>query len=319
MYRISFVFVQIAAAVTLAFAVPCSCIAQPAQGRPRPQQAQARPQPPSDVEVVRDVTYLTVDGRALRLNIARPKTPPADPMPVIVFIHGGAWRSGNADPSRNYPLAQRGYFTASIEYRLSQEALFPAQIHDCKAAIRWIRKYARELNVDPNRIGVWGSSAGGHLVALLGTSIGVQALEGPGNEGFSSAVQCVVDMFGPSDLPALLGKPSNIDRTRPDCPEAQLIGGLIADNLEKARAASPVTYVDGNEPPFLILHGTEDPTVPFNQSEILDEALRKVGADVTFVPVKGAGHGFFGPTIQPGTAEIDKMIAEFFDRHLSRR
>jgi acetyl esterase/lipase len=269
--------------------------------------------------VVPNVTYLTVDGRALRMNIARPKTPPDEPMPVVVFIHGGAWRAGDADPSRNYPLAQRGYFTASIEYRLSQEALFPAQIHDCKAAIRWIRKYAKELNIDPDRIGVWGSSAGGHLVALLGTSIGVQALEGPGNAGYSSAVQCVVDMFGPSDLPAMVGKPSNIDRTRPDCPEAQLIGGLISDNLDKAKAASPVTYVDGNEPPFLILHGTEDPTVPFNQSEILDEALRKVGADVTFVPVKGAGHGFFGPTIEPGAAEIDKLIAEFFDRHLSGR
>lgn len=318
MHRVPIFVLQAAAVISLALAAS-SCLAQPGQGQPRAQQAQARPQPPADVEVVPNVTYLTVDGRALRMNIARPKTPPDEPMPVVVFIHGGAWRAGDADPSRNYPLAQRGYFTASIEYRLSQEALFPAQIHDCKAAIRWIRKYAKELNIDPDRIGVWGSSAGGHLVALLGTSIGVQALEGPGNAGYSSAVQCVVDMFGPSDLPAMVGKPSNIDRTRPDCPEAQLIGGLISDNLDKAKAASPVTYVDGNEPPFLILHGTEDPTVPFNQSEILDEALRKVGADVTFVPVKGAGHGFFGPTIEPGAAEIDKMIAEFFDRHLSGR
>lgn len=318
MHRVPSFVLQAAAVISLALAAS-SCLAQPGQGQPRARQAQARPQPPADVEVVPNVTYLTVDGRALRMNIARPKTPPDEPMPVVVFIHGGAWRAGDADPSRNYPLAQRGYFTASIEYRLSQEALFPAQIHDCKAAIRWIRKYAKELNIDPDRIGVWGSSAGGHLVALLGTSIGVQALEGPGNAGYSSAVQCVVDMFGPSDLPAMVGKPSNIDRTRPDCPEAQLIGGLISDNLDKAKAASPVTYVDGNEPPFLILHGTEDPTVPFNQSEILDEALRKVGADVTFVPVKGAGHGFFGPTIEPGTAEIDKLIAEFFDRHLSGR
>jgi len=318
MHRVPIFVLQAAAVISLALAAS-SCLAQPGQGQPRARQAQARPQPPADVEVVPNVTYLTVDGRALRMNIARPKTPPDEPMPVVVFIHGGAWRAGDADPSRNYPLAQRGYFTASIEYRLSQEALFPAQIHDCKAAIRWIRKYAKELNIDPDRIGVWGSSAGGHLVALLGTSIGVQALEGPGNAGYSSAVQCVVDMFGPSDLPAMVGKPSNIDRTRPDCPEAQLIGGLISDNLDKAKAASPVTYVDGNEPPFLILHGTEDPTVPFNQSEILDEALRKVGADVTFVPVKGAGHGFFGPTIEPGAAEIDKMIAEFFDRHLSGR
>ncbi|MDI9583429.1 MAG: alpha/beta hydrolase [Acidobacteriota bacterium] len=318
MHRVPIFVLQAAAVISLALAAS-SCLAQPGQGQPRARQAQARPQPPADVEVVPNVTYLTVDGRALRMNIARPKTPPDEPMPVVVFIHGGAWRAGDADPSRNYPLAQRGYFTASIEYRLSQEALFPAQIHDCKAAIRWIRKYAKELNIDPDRIGVWGSSAGGHLVALLGTSIGVQALEGPGNAGYSSAVQCVVDMFGPSDLPAMVGKPSNIDRTRPDCPEAQLIGGLISDNLDKAKAASPVTYVDGNEPPFLILHGTEDPTVPFNQSEILDEALRKVGADVTFVPVKGAGHGFFGPTIEPGAAEIDKLIAEFFDRHLSGR
>lgn len=300
----------------LAVATVALCQPAPAPNRGG-QQRQERPAP-AGVSVYQDVPFLTVDGRVLRMTITRPTTLPAKPLPVIVYIHGGAWRSGTHSPGQNYAFADKGYLTASIEYRLSQEAQFPAQIHDCKAAIRWLRKYAAQLHLDPERIGVWGTSAGGHLAAMLGTSAGVEALEGPGNLGFSSAVTCVATLSGPSDLAAMVGQPSSIDRTKPDCPEAQLIGGMIAENPEKARAASPVAYVDGNEPPFLIMNGTKDMTVPFNQGPILNEALEKAGAEVTFVPVEGGGHGLEGETATPTRQEQNKLLREFFAKHLRK-
>ena len=292
--------------------VPLAAVSpQPAAQRP-PRQ----PQAPQGVEVVWNVPYTSVGERLLRVNIARPAQIPDEPMPVAVWIHGGGWRGGTNNPSRNYPLAQRGYFTISVEYRLTDEAIFPSQITECKAAISWLRANAEVLHINPDKIGVWGSSAGGHLAALVGTSMGVKQFEWPNAQGHSSDVQCVIDLFGPSDFAAMVGAPSRIDRTKADCPEALLLGGLISENPDKARAASPVTHVDGNEPPFLIMHGTEDQVVPFDQSEILYEALQKVGAQVTFVRVKGAGHGFSGQEIDPGREALQTMCLEFFDKHL---
>jgi acetyl esterase/lipase len=271
---------------------------------------------PEGVEEVRDVVFGTGGGRPLKLNILRPKPQPADPMPVLVWVHGGAWRSGSKEGHMTLPFAQRGYFTASIEYRLSQEAKFPAQIEDCKAAIRWLRAHAKEYGLDPDRIGVWGSSAGGHLVALLGTSGGVAELEGQGGSpDQSSRVQAVCDFFGPSDLMAMIGARSIIDRRKPDCPEALLIGGPLAQKQEEARKASPITYVTPDDPPFLIVHGDRDVIVPFNQSELLEAALKKAGVDVTFVRVQRGGHGTFAST-EPGPDEIQKAVEAFFDKHL---
>lgn len=299
--------------------VPALAATCPAQPGARPGQPQRSPGPPPNVEVIRDVVYGTGGGRDLRLHIARPRERPVEPMPTVVFIHGGGWRNGRPDPARNFPLAARGYFTVAVEYRLSGEATFPAQIEDCKAAIRWLRANAATYNLDPDRIGVWGSSAGGHLAALLGTSIGVAEFEGQGgNPEQSSAVQCVVDLFGPADLTRIGDAPSSIRHTAPTSPESQLIGGPLLDNLDKARAASPVTYIDGTEPPFLIFHGEQDMVVPFNQSEILHDALKQAGVDVTFVPVRNGGHGF-GPGCIPSPTEINDMIAAFFDRCLTAR
>jgi acetyl esterase/lipase len=248
------------------------------------------------------------------MHVLRPKTLPKDPMPVVVWIHGGAWRAGNKDSGipQLMRFARRGYFCASIEYRLSQEAKFPAQIEDCKCAIRFLRAKAKDYNLDPNRIGVWGSSAGGHLVALLGTSGDVTELEGKGgNQEFSSRVNAVCDWFGPSDFLKMIGVPSNIDRTSPNCPEALLIGGALQENKDKAAKANPITYVSKDDPPFLIMHGDKDMVVPLNQSELLYDALKKAGVDATFHVVKDAGHGF-------GGREIDERVDAFFDKHLKR-
>ena len=208
------------------------------------------------------------------------------------------------------PMTVKGYAAASISYRLSQQAKWPAQIHDCKAAVRWLRAHAKDYNLDPDRFGAWGASAGGHLVALLGTTGDVKDLEGDlGNPGVPSRVQAVCDWCGPSDFTVIGKFPSHLKHDAPDSPEAKLLGGAIRDNLDKARQASPVTWVAKDAPPFLIMHGDKDMTVPFNQGEVLTEALKKAGVSVKFVPVRGAGHGFGGP-------DVMKTVAEFFEEQL---
>ncbi len=202
------------------------------------------------------------------------------------------------------------YAGVSINYRLSGEAVWPSQIFDCKAAIRWVRAHATEYHLDPDRIGVIGGSAGGHLAAMLGTSVGVEALEGDvgTHKGLSTKVRCVVDEFGPSDLLAMGGNHDDANS-----PEALLIGGALQAHQDAARAASPITYVTRDDPPFLILHGDADPLVPFTQSERLSRALKSAGVDCTFIPVLGAGHGDFR------NPEVFRRIHMFFDRHLLER
>ncbi len=268
--------------------------------------------PPPGVEYLTGVQFGLGGGRPLRMEILRPQAASAKPLPVLVFVHGGGWRSGDrfGHLRQLAPFVQKGYLCASIEYRLSGEAIFPAQIEDCKCAIRFLRAQCKKYNLNPDRIGVWGSSAGGHLVALLGTSGGVAELEGTGGwPEQSSRVQAVCDWFGPADLlnsEGLLGRiPGG-----PGSPEALLLGGPVAERQELAAMASPVTYVSADDPPFLIMHGDRDRTVPFHQSELLHAALKKAGVDVTFIPIPGAGHGF-GPS-----PEITRAVEEFFAKHL---
>jgi acetyl esterase/lipase len=271
---------------------------------------------PLGIEEIREVVFGRGGSRLLRLNIARPKQLPKEPMPAIVFIHGGAWRGGSYGGSQNYPFAAKGYFTVNIEYRLSGEATFPAQIHDCKAAIRWLRANAYKYNIDAERMGVWGSSAGGHLAALLGTSGDVAELEGEGgSEGFSSRVQAVVDLFGPTDFSKMGGRHNNIDS-----PECQLVGGLLCERAELVSLANPITYVTPDDPPFLIIHGEKDRAVPFNQSELLDKAFRKAGVESTLIKVENGDHGFRpnppDAPMKPTRQQILRMIMDFFDDHI---
>jgi acetyl esterase/lipase len=274
-------------------------------------QAQ-RPQAkvPEGTKAHRDLEYVKGGHERQRLDLYVPEK--ADgPLPVIVWVHGGAWLGGSKEgvgPALSF--IRKGYAVASINYRLSQHARFPAQIEDCKAAIRWLRAHAKEYNLDPDRFGVWGASAGGHLVALLGTSGDVKDLEGKeGTPGQSSRVQAVVDWFGPTDVTRMGGSHDG-----PDSPEARLLGGPVQENMEKAVRANPITYVSRDDPPFLIMHGDKDPTVPFSQSELLLEALRNAGVEATFMPVKGAGHG----GREFSSEENCKLVEGFLDKHLKK-
>ena len=276
-----------------------------------------RQQVPEGVTAHRDITYAVVGDKKLLLDVYVPEDDNVEDeqLPLIVWIHGGAWRAGN---KRNCPplrFIKEGYIAASISYRLSHEAIFPAQIHDCKAAIRFLRANAAKYRIDPNSIGVWGSSAGGHLVALLGTSGDVKDLEGDvGTTGTSSRVQAVCDFFGPTDflkmdVDSLPG--GRIVHDDPDSPESQLIGAPIQEHPKKVARANPITYVTKDDPPFLIVHGDKDPLVPWQQTKYLFEAFQKVDLpNVQFHIVKGAGHGF------RKNPEVNKMVAAFFDKYL---
>ena len=269
--------------------------------------SQERPKLPAGVKVLRDLQYVEGGHERNRLDLYLPATAEGR-LPLVVWIHGGAWWAGSKEGCPAVFLAAKGYAVASINYRLSQHAIFPAQIEDCKAAIRWLRANAAKYRLDPAHIGVWGESAGGHLVAMLGTTGTVKELEGTGgNLDQSSRVQCVVDWFGPSDLVTVVQHDD-----KPGGPVAQLIGGTVEQNKEKARKASPLTYVSNDSAPFLIMHGDQDNLVPLNQSEVLAKALKKAGVEAKLVVVKGNGHG--GPGF--GTPENRKLIEDFFAKHL---
>jgi len=276
------------------------------------QERPRRPIPlriPEGVKVLRDLPYVEGGHERNRLDLYLPEKAEGQ-LPLVVWIHGGAWAMGSKEGCPAVPLTTKGYAVASINYRLSQHAVFPAQIADCKAAIRWLRANAAKYHLDSDHIGVWGASAGGHLVAMLGTAGGVKELEGTGgNLDQSSRVQCVVDWFGPSDLLTMAGSHDN-----PGSPEARLIGGPVQENKEKARKASPVTYVSKDSAPFLIMHGDQDKLVPLSQSEVLAEALKKAGVETTLVVVQGNGHG--GPGF--GSPENRKLIVDFFAKHLGK-
>jgi acetyl esterase/lipase len=278
-----------------------------------------RPKPPDGTKIHANLEYVPGGHARQRLDLYIPAQ--ADtPLSVIVWIHGGAWQAGSKDGAGPaLPFVGKGYAVASINYRLSQHAVFPAQIEDCKAAIRWLRANAKTYNLAPERIGVWGASAGGHLVALLGTSGGAEDLEGKGgNAGQSSRVQAVVDFFGPTDFlqmdtHAVPG--ARLKHDSPTSPESRLIGGAIQENTEKAERANPIKYVTRDPPPFLIVHGEQDPLVPYHQSELLYEALKRARSDVTFYKIAGAGHG----GSEFNTDVMRAAVQAFFDKHLKPR
>ncbi len=302
----------------LALLLATTAAAQPPGDRPGP--GPGRPLViPVTVQVDRDLNYAGTDDPRQTLDVYRPKSGKSRLLPVIVNIHGGAFRMGDKGMGMAEVMGlvtEGSYAVVSINYRLSGQAQWPAQIHDCKAAIRWIRANAGTYHFDTDHIGVIGASAGGHLAAMLGTSGGVPELEGTvgPNRTHSSRVTCVVDQFGPSELLAMAEFQKG-PRTANDAgsPESQLIGGALPDHPDRARAASTTTYITKDDPPFLILHGTADPLVPFNQSERLARALKDVGVPVTFIPVSNAGHGGFR------NPEVGVRIKQFFDTHLIER
>lgn len=268
----------------------------------------------------KDICYTEVGGVRKTLFVAYAEERCA-PLPAVVHIHGGGWRQGSASQEAAARLAREGFVGISINYRLSQEAIFPAAAHDCKTAIRWVRAHAAEYGIDPDRIGVMGESAGGHLAALVGTSAGDAYLEGDGGyREFSSRVQAVVDQYGPTDFLYMNAAPGKIDHDAPDSPESAFIGGPIQQHRAQVRLANPITYIDRNAPPTLIMHGRSDMAVPFNQSELLYAALQKAGVVVELVSVENAGHGFkpdpADAVIAPGREEIAAKQIEWFRTHL---
>lgn len=270
---------------------------------------------PADVKVLNDVTYATVGDRKLPLDLYLPAK--ADkPALLVIWIHGGGWRSGSKEnPGRALPLLERGYAVASVEYRLSGEAIFPAAIEDCKAAVSFLRLNAVKYNLDPDRFGVWGSSAGGHLVALLGTTNDVTDFDTQEVcKKAPATVQAVCDWFGPTDFLRMNDFPGRIDHDGPESPESRFIGGPIQQNKEKAAKANPITYVSKADPPILIMHGEVDQAVPYNQSELLYAALQKAGVEVTLYKVEKGDHGFRGAVDSPD--KLFKMVADFFDKRL---
>ena len=273
-------------------------------------QAQA-PQPrlKEGVNAHRDLAYVQGGHERQRLDLYLPEK--ADtPLPVIIWIHGGAWQAGSKDNCPALRFVERGYAVASVGYRLSQHAIFPAQIEDCKAAIRWLRAHAKDYSLAPQRFGAWGSSAGGHLVALLGTSGEVKDFEVGANLDQSSRVQAVCDYFGPTDFVVFATTFEN--HAAGSSPESKLIGGAVLDNKDKAARANPIRYVSADDPPFLIVHGDLDATVPINQSQLLFDALKKAGVSAHFHTIHGAGHG--GPGFSG--RDIDEMVNAFFEERL---
>ncbi len=271
---------------------------------------------PESVRIVPDCAYAGNDNPRQSLDLLLPRSvSTATPRPLVVFIHGGGWRNGDKQSGRSLVaryVATGKYLGATIGYRLSDEATWPAQIHDCKAAIRWLRAHAGQYGIDPERIGVMGTSAGGHLVAMLGVSGGVKELEGTIGEHLDqlSSVRCVVDMFGPTELLTMDDYPGKLVHNSPDSPESRLVGGAIQDNKGISRNASPVTHASRNDAPTLIVHGTEDPIVPFNQSERFFKVLQKARVEVDLIPITDGGHGGFQ------NRELEERVDAFFARHL---
>ncbi|HEY4271566.1 MAG TPA: alpha/beta hydrolase [Candidatus Udaeobacter sp.] len=287
-------------AVTIIAALLGAESAQPVMARRRPMMEIA------NAAVQRDLVYKRVNGIALTLDLYRPEKV-SGLLPVIVCIHGGHWDAGGKERCPAVTLVQDGYAVASIDYRLTRTAPFPAQIEDCKAAVRWLRANAAKYNLDPDRIGVWGYSAGGHLAALLGTSGGVPELEGSGdNVQYSSRVQAVCDVAGPADLTAL----TNVGPKRMLAIEA-LLGGPLEKDKVKATAASPIHYVSKDDPPFLIVHGEGDRVIPVEQSQRFYEELRKAGVNAT-LKILPVGHRI---------VQMDalKDSEAFFDATLKKR
>jgi acetyl esterase/lipase len=275
------------------------------------------PKIPNSVEVVRDVEYCTGGGHPLLLDLYAPRSPSGRLAPAVLLIHGGGWRIGSKEGSAlAVNLASKGFVAASANYRLSGEAPFPAAIEDVKCAVRYLRANAAKYGIDPKRIGVVGSSAGGHLALLVATAHESAGLEGSGGwDGVSSRVSAVVSWFGPADFSV---GPTAFERGKGPSIIA-FLGGTPEQRPQNYKTASPVTWVSEDDPPLLMLHGSEDTTVPFDQSVRMEKAYRKAGLDVELVKVENAGHNFTpvgNKPISPTMPEIMEKSVAFLRKHL---
>lgn len=281
---------------------------------------------PNGVTGLMDVTYAEVRGyRPLKLDLYY-QANDKKPKPAVVWLHGGGWSGGNPRMGVSVigtsdqvlsALASRGYVAAAVSYRLAGEAKFPATIQDVKASIRWLRANAAKYNIDPQRIAVWGESAGGYLAALAGTSCGAKDLEGQGgNAEQSSCVQAAIDWYGPTDFTAMdaqAGPNAQRKHSTPDSAESGLMGCELSKcSPALLKMSNPIAYISDKTPPFLIMHGDADAAVPMQQSQMLYEALKAKGVKAKIEIVPGAGHVFAGAS--PAQAKsIIESVQQFLD------
>lgn len=266
----------------------------------RADDAPKAPAADAEIELQTDLVYGTGAGEPLKLDLAMPKGLDK-PTPAVIWIHGGAWQGGRKEEFTNLirDSARKGYVSASINYRLAPKHLFPAQVEDCKCAVRWLRANAAKYHVDPNRIGVVGSSAGAHLAMMLGAMDSGDGLEGEGGSAeASSRVQVVVSYAGPTNLLSefpVVSKPLL----------ATFLGGPANEKQEAARKASPLTYVSAGDPPMLLVQGTKDPLVPHDQAFQMTDALTKAGVPGRVELLIGEGHGW--------PKQHERVMRETFD------
>ena len=273
------------------------------------------PPPPPGIAVLHDVVIGKGGDRVLHAEVDYPQGA-TGLLPAVIWVHGGGWISGTNKPSPILQIAKMGYFAASIEYRTSNVAKWPAQIQDCKLGVRWLRANAGQYQVDPNHIGAWGASAGGHLVACLGT-MSDSKFEGDGGyPGVSSAVQVVIDCFGPTDFNNYDPARNSLEANRVT---ESLFGVPYKQNPDLWKSASPSAYAKAGDPPIFIIHGDCDKTVPLAQATVFDAALIRAGVAHQFIVVKNCGHDFAtvpGMRLAPGMEEIDKAIADYLAKYL---
>ena len=261
------------------------------------------------------MVYKRTTSLSLELDLYWIKPPDTNPKgqstPLVIWIHGGGWRGGYRQDCRHaLSLIEIGFAVASVSYRLSHQATFPAQIEDCRAAVRWLRAHGDYYNLDTSRFGTWGVSAGGHLAALLGTTSGQDRWQVGDHPDQSSDVQAVCDWFGPTDFFRMNDITGTIDHESADSPESMLIGGPIRNHRTQVIAANPITYISNTTPPFLIMHGQDDRIVLPNQSELLHKALKRAGVNSELILLSNFGHEF--------SSEQTEVVKNFFNEHLGK-
>ena len=265
-----------------------------------------------NIEVSRDIEFAIVDDLSLKLDLYQP-VGAASPR-LVIWVHGGAWRAGSKDSMPLHELVKRGYAIASVDYRLSPVAKFPAQVHDCKAAIRFLRAKAKHYGYDASRIGIAGSSAGGHLVAEIGVTNGHPKLEGTVGDHLdqSSSVQAIVDYYGPTNFLTILKQSTPHGLSVRVSALQLLLSSQPEENVALSKLASPVFHVDKSDPPLLMIHGDADPQVPINQSHELHGRYKELSLPAQLEVIHGGAHG--GPQFYD-QARID-LVDQFLTAHL---
>jgi acetyl esterase/lipase len=277
-----------------------------------PAAAQKTPPVPDTVTFETGIEYTNPDNQHLQLDLARPKKGDG-PFPAVLCIHGGGFRAGKRESYDGLclRLAERGYVAMTVTYRLAPKYPFPAAIHDVKAAVRWARANAAKYGIDPERIGVTGGSAGGHLALFLGVTGDVKSFDGDGgNLDRSSRVACVVNVYGPSDFTKSYGKSVDAAEVLP-----LFLGGNLETAHKKHIVASPLNWVTPHAAPTLCIHGTDDKYVAHEQAVWMVDRLKACGVEADLLTLPGAGHGFRGKDLETS----EQALFAFFDQHLKSK